>query len=62
VTWYNALKLKTEWLNLSETESNALVNYLHANKLMIRCKEAAVRVSPQVWAEIESRMLTVPEQ
>jgi hypothetical protein len=28
--------------------------------LMVRCKEAAVRVSPSVWAGIESRILTVP--
>ncbi|MEM9164574.1 MAG: hypothetical protein AAGC54_16105 [Cyanobacteria bacterium P01_F01_bin.4] len=27
---------------------------------MVRCKEAAVQVSPGVWAGIESRMVTVP--
>jgi hypothetical protein len=26
---------------------------------MVRCKEAALRVSPQVWDGIESRMLTI---
>ena len=59
--WRNALNIKTEWLDLSEAEINNLNDYLYANELMIRCKEAAVRVSPQVWAEIESRMLTVRE-
>ncbi len=29
---------------------------------MVRCKEAAVRVSPDIWAGIESRILTVPEE
>jgi hypothetical protein len=29
--------------------------------LLVRCKEAAVRVSPQTWAGIEARMLTVQE-
>jgi hypothetical protein len=62
LTWCNALKLKTEWLNLSEAESNALINYFYANELMVQCKEAAVRVSPQLWDKIESRMLTVQEQ
>jgi hypothetical protein len=60
--WCNALNLKREWLDLTEAEINALNDYLYANELMVRCKEAAVRISPQVWAEIESRMLTVQEQ
>jgi NACHT domain len=60
--WHDALNLKTEWIDLSKSEINALNDYLYANTLMVRCKEAAVRVSPQVWAEIESRILTVPEQ
>lgn len=61
-TWHDALNLRTEWLYLSKTEINSLNDYLYANTLMVRCKEAAVRVSPQVWAEIESRILMVPEQ
>ena len=60
--WCNALNLKREWLDLTEAEINALNDYLYANELMVRCKEAAVRVSPQVWAEIESRMLIVRGQ
>jgi hypothetical protein len=58
-TWYDAFQLNSEWVNLSEAEANALNNYLYANELIVRCKEAAVRVSPQVWAGIEERMLTV---
>lgn len=60
-TWYNALHLDPKWLDLSKEEVNALNNYLYVNELMIRCKEAAFRVSPQVWNEIESRMLTVTQ-
>lgn len=46
-TWYTALRLNPEWLELSE-KNNTLESYLYANELMIRCKEAALRVSPQV--------------
>lgn len=59
--WINALNLEPEWLDLSQSEFVDLDNYLYANELMIRCKEAALRVSPQVWDEIESRMLTVSD-
>ncbi|WP_204139769.1 hypothetical protein [Halomicronema sp. CCY15110] len=38
----------------------ALTDCFYTLELMVRCKEAAVRVSPQVWAGIESRILTVP--
>ena len=58
-TWYKALHINPEWLELSREEGRSLENYLYANELMIRCKEAALRVSPQVWNVIEDRMLTV---
>ena len=61
-TWCTALQLNPDWVNLSEAEANALNNYLYANQLIVRCKEAAVRVSPQVWAGIEERMLTVRKE
>ncbi|MEH2309740.1 NACHT C-terminal helical domain 2-containing protein [Nostoc sp.] len=47
-------------VNLSEEEAKALGNYLHPNHLIIQCKQAAVRVSPQTWEAIEARMLLVP--
>ncbi|MGJ3254007.1 MAG: NACHT domain-containing protein [Elainellaceae cyanobacterium] len=34
--------------------------YMYVINLMVRCKEAAVRVSPQVWEGIEECMVTVP--
>ncbi|PSB35755.1 hypothetical protein C7B82_00225 [Stenomitos frigidus ULC18] len=60
-TWYLALSFDPDWLDWSEAEVESLNNYLYANELIVRCKEAAVRVSPKVWAGIEERMLTVRE-
>jgi hypothetical protein len=48
------------FLDLLKEEFDSLSNYLYSIELMVRCKEAAVRVSPSVWAGIESRILTVP--
>ncbi|KAM3101825.1 NACHT domain-containing protein [Phormidesmis sp. 146-12] len=58
-TWYTNLNLNPEWINLSGEEVESLNNYLYANKLLIRCKETAARVSPKTWEGIESRMLTM---
>jgi NACHT domain len=57
--WCQALHLDPEWLNLDESEADALNDYFYANGLIIQCKEAAVRVSPQTWEGIEARMLTL---
>nr|WP_254449289.1 hypothetical protein [Anabaena sp. UHCC 0253] len=46
-------------VDLSEEEIKALDNYIGANRLIIQCKEAAVRVSPATWEAIEARMLLV---
>ena len=48
-------------LHLSREELRQFVDYFYTLELMVRCKEAAVRMSPQVWADIESRMVTVPQ-
>jgi predicted NACHT family NTPase len=56
--WFEALHLNPEIAKLTEDEVHTLSNYLYVNELMVRCKEAAVRVSPEVWAEIEERMVT----
>jgi hypothetical protein len=57
--WCNALHLDPECLNLSGEELDALNDYLYTNELILRCKEAAVRVSSQIRAGIEARMLTL---
>lgn len=57
--WLDALHLNQGLLTFSRDDTTALENYFYANNLMVQCKDSAVRVSPQVWAEIEERMLTV---
>jgi predicted NACHT family NTPase len=57
--WLTAFRLEREWLIFSEAEMNSLINYLYINELMVRCKEASVRVSSQVWNKVEERILMV---
>ncbi|MFN6570560.1 NACHT domain-containing protein [Dendronalium sp. ChiSLP03b] len=59
-TLLHAFNLTPKMIDLSEEEAQALGNYLYANYLIIQCKQAAVRVSPQTWEAIEARMLLVP--
>jgi hypothetical protein len=59
--WLDALHFDVDWFTFSRKKIKALERYLYAYELIIQCKEAAVRVSPQVWAGIEERMLTVRE-
>jgi NACHT domain len=59
--WVDALELNQETAKLSDNEAKALADYLYACELMVRCKEAAVRVSPQTWNAIEGRMLTAAD-
>ncbi|NJL35846.1 MAG: NACHT domain-containing protein [Leptolyngbyaceae cyanobacterium SM1_4_3] len=56
--WLEALYLDPEVAKLTEDEVYALNAYFYTNELIVRCKEAAVRVSPEVWAGIEGRMVT----
>lgn len=58
-TWLSSFNLKQEMLNLSKDEANALQNYFYANHLILESKQAAARVSPNTWEEIEERMLRV---
>lgn len=60
--WFNSLQVRYELVNLSEEEAIGLRNYLYVNELMLRCKEAAVRVSREKWEAIEARMLTAPAE
>jgi predicted NACHT family NTPase len=59
-TWLKAFNLSIELINLSCEEAQAWNNYVYTNYLMVQCKAAAVRVSSTTWAEIEERMLLVP--
>jgi len=60
-TWCQATHLDPDLLKLSENESKLLSDYLYANYMMVQCKDAAVRVSPQVWQKIEDLMLIPPD-
>ena len=57
--WFSSLKLNSELVNLSSEELEALENFIYINSLMVRCKQAAVKVSAKTWKEIENRMLLV---
>jgi len=58
--FFDNLKLDLENLRFSNKEAQELTAYFYILEMIVRCKKAAVRVSPQVWAGIESRMVTVP--
>ena len=57
--WLKALSLDKAALTFTQEEEEALHDYLYAIELLIRCKEAAVRISKQAWADHEARLLTV---
>jgi hypothetical protein len=56
-TWLRAFHLTPDMVDLSDEELESLDNYLYANLLLIECERAAVRRSPEVWSQIEERML-----
>ncbi|PZU96612.1 MAG: histidine kinase, partial [Leptolyngbya sp.] len=58
--WLNALGLTHEDLALDRAEAKALQNYFYATELLLRCKDAAIRIPKQAWAELEDRLLTYP--
>ncbi len=61
--WSEAFQFDLNVLaNLGKKDQKSLENYLYGYELMVRCKEAAVRVSPPVWEAIETRMVTVSPQ
>ena len=56
-TWFAAFETTPEAMTLSGEEIEILDKYLYANYLIIKCKEAATRVTDTAWKKIESRML-----
>ena len=61
-TFLTFFRLDKELVTFSLKDAQALDNYLYATKLIIDCKNAAVRVSRKEWEAIESRLLTVPDE
>ena len=56
-TWLSVLHITDDMLAISQEEMRSIVQYFRAVKLIVACKEAAGRVSPDVWQEIEDRLL-----
>lgn len=56
-TWLDAFHLTQEMIDFSQEELQEIDYYFYSNLLILQCKQAALRVSPQTWHEIESRML-----
>ena len=57
-TWLSVLGITDEMLAILHEELESYVQYLRTVELIIACKEAAGRVSPKVWQQIEDRFLT----
>lgn len=55
--WLTSFHLTLEMIDLSVEERKAMDNYFYGNLMLVKCKESAVRYSPEVWEKIESRML-----
>ena len=56
-TWLSVLGITDDMLAISRQEIENCMQYLRAVNLIVGCKEAAGRVSPEVWQEIEDRLL-----
>ena len=57
-TLLTAFNLNREMFDLSKSELEALNNYLYANLILIKCKDAAIRKSAPTWKRIKSQMLS----
>jgi GTPase SAR1 family protein len=55
------LNYNPEWDTLLPEEVANLEKYLYLNEMLIRCKQAAIKVSPRTWQRIENNMLTVQQ-
>ena len=58
-TWLSVLGITDEMLAILSEALAGYVRYLDAVELIVACKEAAGRVSPDTWQQIEDRFLTV---
>ena len=58
-TWISVLQITDDMLAISHEEMVNYFRYLRIVDLIVDCKEAAGRVSPEVWEGIENRFLTL---
>ena len=56
-TWLSVLGITNDMLEISDEELANYLPYLRGVGLTVACKAAAGRVSPEVWQEIERRLL-----
>ena len=56
-TWLSIFHITDDMLAISRRDMESYIQYLRAVELIIACKEAAGRVSPDGWQEIEDRLL-----
>ena len=56
-TWLSVLGITDDLLAISDEGLENCYRYLRAVKLIIECKEAAGRVSPEIWQRIEEELL-----
>lgn len=52
-------QLNVSSLIIGEEEANRVESYLYMNLLITECKDEAVRISPDTWNFVSSRMLTL---
>ena len=56
-TWISVLGITDNMLAISREEIRSIVQYFGALRLILDCRQAAGRVSPDVWHRIEDRLL-----
>ena len=62
-TWLEALDFPEELLRISQDAILKIdQHYFYPYSLILDCKAAAVRVSPDTWKDIEERMFLPPEE
>ena len=57
-TWLSVLHITNDILAISREDMENYLQHLRAVELIFLCKGAAGRVTPQVWEQIEDRLLT----
>ena len=58
-TWLSVLGITDDILAIPREALETYLTYLDAVELIVACKEAAGRVSPDTWQQIEDRFLTL---
>lgn len=57
-SWLSVLHITDDMLTISRDDVESYIQYLRTVQFIFECKEAAGRVSPKVWQQIEDRLLT----